>query len=97
MVHISVAAAWRDEQAAFRVLFLQDTHFLAVSTARFSEFLPNLQTNFTPLLIATLWVARLTLQTRKLWLVGVATDREARYLGLARMQGTFAKVKKVEK
>ena len=29
--------------------------------------------------VATFRVARLTLQTRKLWLVGVATDRGARY------------------
>ena len=28
-------------------------------------------------LVATFRVARLTLQTRKLWLVGVATDRDA--------------------
>ena len=28
---------------------------------------------------ATFWVARLTFQTRKLWLVGVATDRAARH------------------
>ena len=44
-------------------------------------------------LIATFRVARQTLQTRKLklvgwlvgWLVGVATDRDARYLRPARM------------
>ena len=29
---------------------------------------------------ATFRVARLTLQTRKLWLIGVATNRDARYL-----------------
>ena len=32
------------------------------------------------LVVATFSVARLTLQTRKLWLVGVATDRHPRYL-----------------
>ena len=32
------------------------------------------------LLTATCRVARLTLQTRKLWLVGVATDRDARFV-----------------
>ena len=31
---------------------------------------------------ATFRVARFTLQTRKLWLAGVATDRHARYLDL---------------
>ena len=35
--------------------------------------------------IATFRVATLTLQTRKLWLVDVATDRHARYLRPARM------------
>ena len=36
---------------------------------------------FCPMLFffATFWVARLTFQTRKLWLVGVATDRAARH------------------
>ena len=38
--------------------------------------------------VATFRVARLTLQARKLWLVGVATDRDARYLGPARMLRT---------
>ena len=32
-----------------------------------------------PNLLRPFRVARLTLQTRKLWLVGVATDRHARY------------------
>ena len=31
-------------------------------------------------IVATFWVAKLTLQTRKLWLVGVATDHNARFL-----------------
>ena len=35
--------------------------------------------------VATFTVARLTSRTRKLWLVEVATDRNARYLSPARM------------
>ena len=40
-----------------------------------SNYLFFLRGNFT----ATLRIARLTLQTRELWLVGVATDRDARH------------------
>ena len=42
-------------------------------------------TNKNGTVIATFWDARLTLQTRKLRLVGVATDRDARYLWPARV------------
>ena len=43
--HINVAAAWRNEEAAFWVLFL------AVLGPFFSRFHPTLQTIFTPFLV----------------------------------------------
>ena len=46
--------------------------------------------------IATFRVARLTLQTRKLWLVGVATDRDAP-LACPNVKTFFSKKQKKEK
>ena len=50
-------------------------------------------------LIATFRAARLTLQTWKFWLVGVATDRPPRYFWFARRKRTFLinEEKKMEK
>ena len=72
-------ASWTHSSHFFSVLFFKLPRFRSrvfISTLPLlSSFLSLLLLNCS---VATVRVARLTLQTRKLWLVGVATDRDAR-------------------